>query len=53
MARLLRGRSLIGVSLILIDNSIDEERVNILYNSISGGSIRALTLINMAGNFDY
>ena len=53
LSKIFKGKSLLKVSLTVIDNSYDEKKTNILYSGLRGSSVRDFTLINLAGDFDY
>ena len=44
---------MIGVSLTVTDNSLTGEKITMLSNALDGTSVKAFTLINLAGPFDY
>jgi len=53
IAVIARSPNLRNLTLTVVDNLFNQQKAQILYEVISGSTIRGLTFINMAKNFDY
>ena len=52
LGKLLKGINLRNLTLNIIDNTFNEEKIFVLYNMVSASSLRGLTLLNYAGPYD-
>ena len=53
LGKLLKGSSLRNVAVTIIDNTFDEHKAHIIYEIISGRSIKGLTFVNFAGSYNF
>ena len=53
IAVLAKSPNLRNLTLTVVDNFFNEQKAKILYEAVVGSTLRGLTFINMAKNFDY
>ena len=51
--KLIRAPNLRNLTLNVVDNCLDAEKLSMLYNMVSVSALRGLTFINSAGNYDF